>query len=98
MLVPDAPVGDSVTVRKSESRPHWPQILHHTLDGQWLWLAMSSQWLGPVVLGTCGPHTALETTAGIEECASLGLFTTRAAKSTWIGSSVTRKKQTLFSA
>lgn len=63
--VPGAPVSAGSAIQKSVVIPHCPQISQHAFKGQGLRFARSDILAGAVVLGTCGPQTALAMGAGI---------------------------------
>lgn len=63
--VPGAPVSAGSAIQKSVVIPHWPQMSQHAFKGQGLRLARSDILAGAVVLGTCGPQTALAMGAGM---------------------------------
>ena len=62
MAVPGAPV--LVSTQKSLVMPHWPQTLQQAFNGQGLSLEISEPSVGALEPGFCGPHTALEISAG----------------------------------
>lgn len=63
--VPGAPVRDFVMVQNSSVMPHWPQISQQAFSGHGLRSARDLPSVGGCVPGTCGPHTAFETGAGM---------------------------------